>query len=272
MGLSGFGAIGLRGWLVVLLLFAPRVVWGQDDIAQEELVRDKNATWSVAVTLGVGLGPDFLGADIYEAGPGLSARLRYKRYWLELGNGMRANLVPSRRFEAGPFVSFLGGRNNTGDELIDGLDDIDVAVMVGGFIRYSISGLRLTLQSARDVAGVNDGVIVEGLAQFNLPVTNRVTIVPSLGAAYADDRFHDTYFGISPTESGSSGLAAFNPEPGLAAVLGGVGMRYRVGRRWFYSLAGSYGRLLGDAAASPVASVAGSRDFVTARTGLTVRF
>lgn len=63
-----------------------------------------------------------------------------------------------------------------------------------------------------------------------------------------------TYFGVTPGQATTSkaGLAAYSPDAGIKDVYVEVGGEIALGERWLLKPGGRYGRLLGDAADSPI--------------------
>jgi outer membrane scaffolding protein for murein synthesis (MipA/OmpV family) len=93
-----------------------------------------------------------------------------------------------------------------------------------------------------------------------------LTLGPRLG--FGDNRFADTYFGISETESERSGLEAYDAKGGLLSAGVELGARYLFNDRWGVEGGASWGRLLNDAADSPITEE-GSADQYRVRLGIT---
>ena len=96
-----------------------------------------------------------------------------------------------------------------------------------------------------------------------------LTLGPRLD--FGDRRFTDTYFGISAEESADSGLAAFDPGGGLYEAGVVFGARYLINDDWGVEGSAGWGRLMNDAADSPIVTEGGSEDQYDVRVGLTRR-
>ncbi|WP_235031486.1 MipA/OmpV family protein [Geminicoccus flavidas] len=74
-------------------------------------------------------------------------------------------------------------------------------------------------------------------------------------AAFMQDRF-----GISPAAAARSGLAAFDADAGFGSVGMTLAVSYALSPSWTVTLYDTYGRLVGDAAESPIVTTIGSRN------------
>jgi len=85
-------------------------------------------------------------------------------------------------------------------------------------------------------------------------VTERTRIVARVGTTFAGDDYMQTYFGVTPAQSRNSkaGLPAYTPDAGIKDVFFELGGTMDLSDRWLLKAGGRYGRLLGDAADSPV--------------------
>jgi outer membrane scaffolding protein for murein synthesis (MipA/OmpV family) len=95
-----------------------------------------------------------------------------------------------------------------------------------------------------------------------------LTLGPRL--EFGDNRFADTYFGVSASESEASGLPEFQANGGLLGAGVELGARYLFNERWGVEGAAGWQRLVNDAADSPVTAT-GSEDQYSVRVGLTRR-
>ena len=85
-------------------------------------------------------------------------------------------------------------------------------------------------------------------------------------------RFHRAYFGVEPANVVPSGLPAYDPGSGVYAYGLTAGAYYSFDKHWgLYGFAG-YDRLTGDAARSPVVTLAGDRNQLSAGLAATYRF
>lgn len=229
--------------------------------------------WSVTTFAGFGIAPDSLGADEYEIGPGVRAVARYRQFFVEASpNGGKANLIPSDRFQAGPVIRRRGGRNDVDDPVVDRLSDVNATIEVGGFVSATLSGITLGAEVTRDVLGEHDGFVAEVGVRAPMPLSESLTLTPSLGTAIVSEGFAETYFGVDAANAARSGLSRFDADGGIAAVSAGLSARHGLSDRLAIVVSGRYARLLGDAADTPIVAVRGSADQFSGQAGLSYRF
>lgn len=80
------------------------------------------------------------------------------------------------------------------------------------------------------------------------------------------------YFGVTPAQTARTGLATYRPGSGIYAYGAAASAQFRINDRWGIYSYGSYDRLVGDAAASPIVRSLGSRDQLSGGIGVTYTF
>jgi outer membrane scaffolding protein for murein synthesis (MipA/OmpV family) len=80
------------------------------------------------------------------------------------------------------------------------------------------------------------------------------------------------YYGVTSSQSASSGLAGFNADAGVKDVGVQIGATYELSRRWVIEGQAGYQRLLNDAGDSPIVDASGSRDQFRALLGVAYQF
>ena len=95
-------------------------------------------------------------------------------------------------------------------------------------------------------------------------------------AEIVEDRYARTYFGVTPAGSVASGLPVFRPEGGQKDITVGGFVTHAITGDLTKGLAlivgGTYKKLVGDFADSPLVSIAGSRHQWTGGAGLALTF
>jgi outer membrane protein len=219
------------------------------------------------VGMGAAYGPAYEGAGENKFTPWPIVTLHY--LWLPglgevKGNARRDGL------SFGPSFRVVRERKSADYAALRGLNDIDTAYELGGRIAYTF-GMFRAHASLRHGIGGHEGLVGEaGLdVTFNPTPTTEVAFGPRM--SYADGEYMRTYLGVTPAESLSSGLVAYDPSGGVKGVGAELSGRYRFTPQW--SLLGTlqYERLVGDAADSPIAK-AGDENQFTAKLGLSYRF
>lgn len=214
------------------------------------------------VGLGVGVRPDYLGSNDYEAVPLPQLTVsRGPQYVNITGAYLFSNALPSPNWRLGPTAKFIrGDRCNADDGRVNAMRCQADAVMLGATGGYSfvIPGLggpaRLApeLEILGDAAGANDGYTIE--PQLNY--TQRLSDDWRLGlrgfGTWASENYNDYYFGVTRFQANQSGLPQYSADSGFYQV-GLLGVAdYDITEHWKLSLIGRYARMIGDAEDSPI--------------------
>jgi outer membrane protein len=119
--------------------------------------------------------------------------------------------------------------------------------------------------------GGHDGLVGEaGLDLVAFP-DSRTEIGVGPRISYADADYMRTYLGVTPAESVTSGLAAYDPGGGIKGAGAELIARYAFTPAWALSGSFAWERFVGDAADSPIVQT-GDIDQFTARLGVSYRF
>jgi outer membrane scaffolding protein for murein synthesis (MipA/OmpV family) len=214
------------------------------------------------VALGVGVAPEYPGADDYAPIPFGAARLTTPYAVLSLeGPALRADVAGplfGRGFSGGPVLRYRGGRSDVENAAVDALPDVDDAVEVGGFVGYGLpgplgdDGVAFTLEAVADVADGHDGFVVTPRVSYGVPIGASLRVNIGAAATIGDGDYTDAFFGVTPAGAAASGLDAYDAGSGLTAVGIAFGADYAITRDWGVYGQVAWTRLVGDAADSPV--------------------
>lgn len=228
------------------------------------------------LTIGVGgaVVPDFEGSGDYKLIPAAAARGRYKGIGFSTrGAALAIDLIPrgSGRLSisAGPLVGVRLNRNSSvKDPIVNLLPRRRRAIEVGAFAELNYHGLTnpydslgARIEVVHDIGGAHRSTLISPSVDFSTPVSKRTFVGISAGLDYAPSRYARYYFGVTPTDSLTSGLPSFNPRGGLkdwkaslfalqsitGNLLHGLGIGGAVG----------YSRLVGDFKRSPIVAERG---------------
>lgn len=237
--------------------------------------------------------PDYEGSDDYSVSgvPAITGRLAGFNFQFVANRGT-IDLIPDSNgpgwdFQAGPMGAVNFNRTSTkriSDARIKALGDVGTAIELGGFVGIARNGvvtsdydrLSVTLSYRHDVNGVHDSGVWTASVTYMTPLSRKAMVTVFASADHVADSYARTYFGVTPAGAVASGLPAYTPEGGWK--------NWTVGMGGATSLTGdltgglqlvggvTYRRLLGDMAASPVVSIAGSRDQWMGALGLAYSF
>ena len=258
--------------LAVLIGAASIALSATPAFAQDE--QEEGSDWLLTLGGGPRIVPEYPGADSYAFAPMPIIGLRREGSPLPFeapdeGSGF-GFLGDDSAFDFGPSIKFVTKRDE--DDVGAPVGEVDFTVEGGAFAQLYIGEhFRLRAEGRRGLGG-HDGWVGDVLADVVL--RDRDTYVFSIGprARWADNSFHDSYFGVTPAVAATTGLPAYNPGSGIYSYGVYAGLTYMLDRRWgVYGFAG-YDRLVGDAADSPIVRAFGSRNQFGAGLGLFYTF
>ena len=229
---------------------------------------DADSNWEGYGSLGVGLLPDYDGSKYYEVLPYIEARLNYGNYYARFdGGALRFNIVDDEAFHAGPLLGYRRGRGTVDSAIISKLSKFNDMLSAGGFVEWEHvaddprSGESVMIAADDAVMGTRSGWQVVLRADMRRPVEaiNPGFIVTVEGdATWSTDEYMQSYFGISPADSAASGLPVYSAGDGFSQLGAALCVDQFLSRHWSVGLRMHYGRMMSDAARSPITSVAGS--------------
>lgn len=193
----------------------------------------------------------YFGSDDIEWGPSGSFRFDYVRFpnGFEYGSGNAVGFREGLGLRGS--VRYIPKRNSSDHVELTGLEDVDAAFEMGLGVGYEQRNYRVYADVRYGVIGhhsfVGDlgaDVILRPAEGWTLTAGPRVTL--------GSDRYASTYFGVTPAESVSSGLAAFDASGGAMEAGLEVSARYDFNELWGVEGILTYTKFLGDAGDSPI--------------------
>jgi MipA family protein len=245
--------------------------------ATEQPLPDPNdQSDSFQVGLGVAFVPDYEGSDNYRIIPGGIIRAKVSGISIfSRGTYLYADLISDRQglgFDAGPIVGVrLNRTGKVKDDAVDALGDRKVAIEAGGFAGLTYKGLTnpydslsVRLDAVKDLGNAHESWVLSPSIDFGTPVSRTTFVGLSWSADFVSRRFADYYFGIDAEGSFDSGLPAYSfSDGGMKSWQAGLLVAHSLSgdprKGWGLFGTGSYKRLLGDIADSPIVADRGSR-------------
>lgn len=207
------------------------------------------------IGLGVAAVPDYEGSDDYEGAPLLIFKYQWKsgRNVTLLGNALRANLVASTKWNAGPIIRFRGTRDDDVESTaVAKMKEIDSTVEAGAFASVRLDNWMFMASVLTDASDAHDGTLFELKGNYTQHISDKTALIYFATANYASSDYMSTYFGVDGPDSAASGLPVYDAESGLKDVGAGLAVLYDVSKKWQLLFVGKYSSLLGDAEDSPV--------------------
>ncbi|MDX8348276.1 MipA/OmpV family protein [Cognatiyoonia sp. IB215446] len=202
----------------------------------------------IAFTLGLGAQsqPGYFGADDNEVGPGADfefGRLQFGS--ISLGGRSRDGL----RF--GGSARFIDERSADDYPELEGLDDIDFSLEVGGGLEFNAPDYELFAKLRYGVIG-HEALVAELGGDLIIRPDDQVTLRAGPRLLWGSEDFTQTYFGVTPEESAASDFNAFEPGAGLVSAGVAAEATYQFNDTWGVAGKVRYDRLQDDAADSPI--------------------
>ncbi|MDA7787756.1 MipA/OmpV family protein [Sphingomonadaceae bacterium] len=219
------------------------------------------------------LSPNYLGDDAYSLAAVPYIRITNgERFVASVQEGVKFSAIDGNRFRAGPRASVEFSRQEDGgstfriagertSDLI-GLGDIDTSLSFGGFAELDFGNFTASANLGQAVTG-HEGLSGELAVNYSGTVRRRgPPIIYSLGPKlnFADDTYQNAFFGINAVQSGASGLSEFEASGGVVSYGASATVIVPLNDKIATTLIGSYSRLTGDAARSPLVEERGSND------------
>lgn len=174
--------------------------------------------------------------------------------------------------EAGPRVSFDFGRDSKDSPTLDGLEDIDPSLLLGGFARGTFSIIGFDLSVGQDVIGGHGGLVADASIGTRYPGKGWF-VSPLLTLSWADQNFTQEIYGISEAQTVTSALGQFDTKSGFHQVSASLLAGVDIDDEWSLTGLISYREALGDYRDSPIIQAQdGSASGVFATIGIARRF
>ena len=255
-----------------LVLAAPAAA---QDAAKEPSVFDGDY---LSVGALAAYGPSYAGSDDYTVYPVPLVQGSFHGVAIDpRSGGLALDFIPDPAGGPG-FNLGVAGRvrldraHRIKDPVVKSLGKLDTAVELGPTAGVTIphllnayDSLTLGTDVLWDVAGAHKGMVVDPSVSYFTPLSRGIAASLSLSAEYADNKFADYYYTITPTGAAASGLPVFNAGSGFTKAGANLLLAFDLdGDLANGGLAlvavGGYSRMLGDAKRSPVTSARGSAD------------
>lgn len=204
------------------------------------------------VTLGVGAGvvPEYQGSEDYRFLPIPVIDAQSGQFFASLRNGIGVNVIEIGPLTAGASVALVGGYRRR--DVPDGVRRVSTTAGGRLFANLKFDKLSFTVGATKAVAGGTRGVVADASLSYALPLSDRITVIPTVGTSWANGKHMNRYFGIEAGEAIDSGLPFYRAGSSFKDVSGLVTASYRLDAHWSLGATGGITRLLGDAADSPL--------------------
>lgn len=170
-------------------------------------------------------------------------------FYAGVTNGVGYSLVQAPTQQAGVRLIPQFGRDENDSPALRGMGDIGMGVEASAYWTVALS--REWTVGAQVRGGRNGGEFDAGVRRdFVLAPATRLSATTYFTAA--DGKSQRTFFGVSPAQSSTSGYGVYEPAAGVRSVQFALTANHFFGGRWIAIGGVGVGRLVGDAARSPL--------------------
>ncbi len=254
-------SVGVAGLMLAAAAGAPAAAADLYASRAAPAAKPSAEDWYLTIGVSGRVEPDYPGADDYAFRPGAIFSIS-KASGLNVFRSVDDNpsvaLLDTGSFRVGAVGRLDWGRDEDSSDRLTGLGDVDMSIEAGGFAEwYPFQWLRLRGELRYGMGGF-DGVTGDLAADLIYTMDRwRFAVGPRL--SYAGSGYMGTYFGVTPLQSLSATLQGnplpvFNAGAGFDAVAATAQVTYNFRNGFEAGVYGTYGYLLGDAAASPLTS------------------
>ena len=246
------------------------------------------------VTIGVGAGyiPSYVGSDDYIVTPVAGARGNVGGFnFLFTGTQASIDLIRQDEphaldFQLGPVAGVnLNRTRRIKDPQVRALGKLDTAIELGGYVGLGKTGvitsdydtLSASVSYTRDVAGAHDSYQITPGITYGTPLSRKAYVMLNASADFVGRRFGDYYYSVSPAGALASGLPAYSARKagmlgwGLTSLVN-ISLTGDLTGGLSLVAGGSYYRVNGRYARSPIVAIAGDRDQWYGGAGLAYTF
>jgi outer membrane scaffolding protein for murein synthesis (MipA/OmpV family) len=226
-------------------------------IVLERLFKPDLPEWRVVLGAAAEAKPLYDGAALGRVQGGPVINIRYLDIaFISVGEGVGVNLLHGDNYRAGILLGYDLGRRVSDDYgHLHGLGDIGRAPTVEAFATYAISkAFPLVLRGdVRQIVGGADGLVADLGAYMPLPGSSKRLIMfagPSI--TYADHRYLQKEFGVTPAQALASGYPIYEVHAGSDAAGIGFSVTRFITDHWLINMDTAVNHLLGSARDSPI--------------------
>ena len=213
-------------------------------------------SWKYSLGAGALIAPEYLGGEDNETRPLPYFSMEYgKNLSFNAVRGLEYKFFNREHVSIGTGFNFSFGREEDDADILEGLGDIDFAVLPKLFITLKQGRTEFVIDYQADVGDQgHEGATLDLELAYTHIVNRNVILKPTVGAVYGDKDYMQSFFGITEQQSTDSavGLAEYEPDADLYEYNIGFTAIYRISPKWAIVSFAKLAQLKGEAEDSPV--------------------
>jgi MipA family protein len=247
----------------------PRYVYGvvqpEAPMAGEPPRRATEKNWRFTFGPGFMVKPKYEGSGDYKVSFTPFADIRYRDLlFINYKDGLGVNAIRWEGFQIGPVMKINGGRDEDDSKKLRGMGDVDMAVELGGFVKYKIDDFGLKYEALQDVADGHNGFTMNMGGSYSPKIDDYMSMSVGTSVTWASKKYMQSMFGVNAAQSARSGYAVYTPKSGFKDIGFNTSLTYKLPEGFAITGIASYKLLFDEAGDSPIVKNIGSTSqFVT---------
>ena len=210
--------------------------------------------WRFVVGGGVGFMPTYEGSDEYEAVPIPVLNVEYADglFFANVRDGIGSYLLRGENYKVGASLGYATGRDVDDDRKnLSGMGDLDPSATANLLGEFDLGAVQFTGKLSSGISG-DYGTTAEFRVGSRFSLSESIMLLGSVGTTWADEEHMSNYFGVSASQSASSGYDQHDAESGFKSIGFSIGANYAITEEWNANITFRGDQLIGDAADSPI--------------------
>ena len=173
-------------------------------------------------------------------------------------SGVRYTFADNENFTIGAILSGDGDRRDKkssfvpGSDFLKGIGDVKATATLGVFGSVN-AGIPFTFSVLKTPSGKgHGGLIADFGTSLPCPITDKWMAGVGVSAQYADEKYMQSYFGVTPLQAANTKFIAYKPKAGIKSVGLSFFSEYAFNKEWSLGANVALNQLQGDAAKSPI--------------------
>ncbi|WP_419799901.1 MipA/OmpV family protein [Terasakiella sp.] len=181
---------------------------------------------------------------------------------------------PEGMYRVNAGIAYEGGRDEGDNKALRGLGDVDGHVL--GKVEFTFAqdgiGWNAGAVVSQDVSDETNATTLDLALGYTFGLSETVSLSTQAMAAFADDDYMQTYFGINQQQATRSGYSRYDAEGGLKSVGLGIGLNWGITENIGFGVSANYTKLTGDAADSVLVKTKGDENQFSGFMGISYSF
>lgn len=215
--------------------------------AETAFAQDRNRT--VVGLAGIHT-PAYQGSDKYRTLPFPVIDIKRGRFYANPRRGVGWSLLDGDKISVGAGMTFVPGYRRRDAPTGIGRLKNGAGARVSAEVRAG--PVLASMGATKVVSGGVAGALIDAGLAWPIRLSPRLTLMPSVGATWADRQYNDRYFGVTSAQALASGLPVYAAGGGIKDVSASLGAMYRLNDRVTLGATASLSSLQGDAKDSPI--------------------